>query len=216
MAEFDRHERLYRGAESAERPARPRSSICGAGAIGSHLADGLARAGARRLHLIDRDRVAEGNLGTQVYTRDDIGALKTEALRNHLFRAVGVEAEGTAKELTAANAARLLAGADLVVDAFDHRAARAAVAKYVRAAGGTGVACLHVGLSATGFAEVRWDARYAVPTGVGEDACDVPLARNLVVLAAAVAAEAVLRYLVTGATEDWTVTLGDLAVLRAE
>jgi hypothetical protein len=71
------------------------------------------------------------------------------------------------------------------VDRFDNSAARAAVLATVRAAGAP---CLHAGMSGDGYAEVVWDEHYTVPPDTGADACDYPLARNLVLLAVAVAA----------------------------
>ena len=38
------HEEIYRGAETLAKLAEPRVAICGAGALGSHLADNLAGA----------------------------------------------------------------------------------------------------------------------------------------------------------------------------
>ena len=99
-------------------------TLCGAGALGSHLADNLARQGVRPGKVIDRDRVEEHNVGTQLYGQSEVGAWKVEALRNRLFRAVGVEIEAVAKDLTDRNARGLLKGSGLVIDAFDNAAAR--------------------------------------------------------------------------------------------
>jgi hypothetical protein len=46
--------------------------------------------------------------------------------------------------------------------------------------------------------------------------CDYPLARNLVLLVSAIASELVLRFVLCGAREDWSVTLRDFAVRRLE
>ena len=80
------HERLYRGPEALARLAATRLTLCGAGALGSHLADNLARQGFTRLRVIDRDRVEGHNVGTQLYGEAEVGAWKVEALRNRLFR----------------------------------------------------------------------------------------------------------------------------------
>jgi molybdopterin-synthase adenylyltransferase len=202
------HEQLHRGADALSRLAATRVVLCGAGAVGSHLADNLARQGVTQLTVIDRDRVEEHNVGTQLYGAAEVGAWKVEALRARLFRAAGVEVEAVRAELTERNAARHLAGWGLVVDAFDNATSRRLVQRHCRAAGR---ACLHAGLAAD-YAEVVWDEQYRVPGDAGPDACDYPLARNLVLLAVAVASEAVVRWALTGARQSWTVTLGDLAV----
>ena len=47
---------------------------------------------------------------------------------------------------------------------------------------------------------------------VAGDVCDYPLARNLVLLVVAVASEVLVRFALTGARQDWSVTLGDFAI----
>src|SRR5579871_2044566 len=94
------HEQLYRGPDLLARLRDIRVTLCGAGALGSHLADNFVRQVFRSLRVIDRDRVEEQNIGTQIYLEADIGAWKVDVLRNRIFRAVGVEIEGVCKELT--------------------------------------------------------------------------------------------------------------------
>ncbi len=71
--------------------------------------------------------------------------------------------------------------------------------------------CLHVGLFAD-YAEVIWDETYRVPRDVGLDVCDYPMARNLVLLAVAVASEAVTHFVHDGSKDGWSITLRDLAI----
>lgn len=208
MAGKFHHEQLYRGREALSRLAAARIVLCGAGAIGSNLADNLARQGAANLRVIDGDRVEEHNINTQVWTVDDVGALKAEALRHALYRATGAEAEAVAKELSERNARKLLADADLVVDGFDNHASRALVKAQCAA---LDVPCLHVGLHAD-YAEAIWNEVYRVPADVAGDVCDYPLARNLVLMAVALASETALAFLTTGARESRTFTLRDFAV----
>jgi molybdopterin/thiamine biosynthesis adenylyltransferase len=185
-----------------------RLTLCGAGALGSHLADNLVRQGFGPPRVIDRDRVEAHNVGSQLYGQAEVGAWKVEALRNRLFRAAGVEVEAVAKELSERNARALLRGSDLVVETFDNAASRALVQGQCRA---LGLPCLHVGLFAD-YAEVVWDERYRVPPDGPGDVCDYPLARNLVLLAVAVASEAVVRFALDGRRECWSATLRDFAV----
>ena len=207
-----RHEEQYRGGALLRRLAETRIVLCGAGAVGSNMADTLARQGARCLCVVDMDRVEEVNLGTQLWTRDDVGAFKAEALRNHLFRAVGVEIEAVPKRLVEGNVRKLLSGAELVIDGFDNNASRRLVTEHCAA---TCIPCLHVGLSAE-YAEILWNEGYRVPSDAQGDVCDYPLARNLVLLAVAIAAETVLRFVADGSRESRTVTLRDFAVREVE
>src|SRR5262249_10266738 len=146
------HEQLYRGPDALARLSALRLTLCGAGALGSHLADNLARQGVAALKVIDRDRVEEHNVSTQLYGESDVGAWKGDVLRSRGFRAVGVEVEAVNKELTEKNARALLKGAGLVMDTFDNSASRRLVQEQCRA---LQVPCLHVGLFAD-YAEVVW------------------------------------------------------------
>jgi hypothetical protein len=206
------HERLYRGPEALPRLAGTRLVLCGAGALGSHLADNLVRQGLGLWRVIDRDRVEEHNVSTQLYGDSEVGAWKVETLRTRLFRAAGVEAEAVGKELTERNARSLLNGASLVIETFDNSAARRLVQETCRR---LALPCLHVGLFVD-YAEVVWDEAYRVPADATGDVCDYPLARNLVLLAVAVASEAVVRFVLDGECGHWSVTLRDFTVRPLE
>ena len=212
MAGKFHHEEIYRGPEQLAKLAAVPLILCGAGALGSHLADNLARQGFRQWKVIDRDRVDEHNVGTQLYGESEVGAWKVEALRARLFRAVGVEIEAIPKELTERTARSVFKDNGIVLDAFDNSAARQLVQDRCRA---QGLACLHVGLFAD-YAEVIWDEGYRVPRDAGGDVCDYPLARNLVLLAVAVASEELIRFVLDGARTNWSVTLRDFAVRPLE
>ena len=212
MAGKQHHESLYRGAGAVEKLASVRVTLCGAGALGSNLADTFVRQGFERLRVIDRDRVEEHNIGTQVYGEGDVGAWKVEVLRNHLFRAAGVEIEAERKEFSERSAGKLLKDSEVVIDAFDNSASRRTVQDHCRAAG---VPCLHAGLHAD-YGEVIWDEKYRIPSDAGQDVCDYPLARNLVLLTVAVAAETLVRYVLAGERQNWSITLGDFAVRPLE
>lgn len=206
------HEEIYRGQDALARLARPCVAVCGAGALGSHLADNLARQGFRNLTVIDRDRVEEHNVNTQIYGASDVGAWKVEVLRNRLFRSVEVEIDVVAKELTGRNARSLLKGADIVLDTFDNSDSRRLVQEHCRKAN---IACLHVGLFAD-YCEVVWDRQYRVPKDVEGDVCEYPLARNLVLLAVALASETLIRFILTGEEKSRSATLGDFSVRELE
>ena len=203
------HESLYRGAGAIEILGAARIVICGAGAIGSQLADNLARHGAANLRVIDRDRVEEHNIGTQIFDRAEIGASKAETVAARVFRATGAEIESFNKTLEAKTVAKLLRGADVVVDCLDNSASRSLLTDYCR---GHNLDCLHLGVN-TDYGEAKWNENYLVPADVaGIGACDYPLARNLLLLVVAIGSESLLRCLWTGDKRDWSVTLGDLQI----
>jgi molybdopterin/thiamine biosynthesis adenylyltransferase/rhodanese-related sulfurtransferase len=95
--------------------------VIGAGGLGSAVLQYLAVAGVGRLVIVDHDRVEESNLHRQpIYRMSDVGVAKAQAARQALLAAnpaVGVDA--VCERLTPANAARLIAEVDLVVDAAD-------------------------------------------------------------------------------------------------
>jgi molybdopterin/thiamine biosynthesis adenylyltransferase len=206
------HERLFRGEAEIAKLAKPLVTICGAGALGSHLADNLARQGFCRLRSIDDDRVEEHNVSTQLYGANELGAPKVEVLRNRLFRASEVELDVRAKRLDARSAASLLKDSDFVVDTFDNSASRQAVQNHCRA---EQIDCLHIGLAAD-YAEVVWDEAYQVPPDVAGDVCEYPMARNLVLLAVAIAAESLVRFITIGERKNRSITMGDFAVRELE
>jgi molybdopterin/thiamine biosynthesis adenylyltransferase len=202
------HEQLQRSAEFMRRLGDVKVAVCGAGALGANIVEGLARQGFAQLRVIDRDRIEERNLSTQPYYLSDIGAFKAKILANSLYRALGVKIDARMEELTAANASRLLQDSTLVVDAFDNSVSRRTVKEYCETAD---VACLHAGL-ASGYAEVIWNERYRVPSAAQDDVCDYPLARNLVMLAVAVTCESIIKFVAKAETASFTITLEDLAV----
>jgi molybdopterin/thiamine biosynthesis adenylyltransferase len=202
------HEKLYRSEAAMLRLRELNLLICGGGALGANMLENLARVGCARLKIIDRDRVEEQNLSTQPYHRSDIGAFKAKILASMLYRALGIIVDARAEPLTDANANKLLGGSALIVDTFDNSAARQAIKRYCD---GSSTPCLHVGL-ANGYAEAIWNENYRVPSAAQDDICDYPLARNLVMLAVAVASEAIIAFAVTGERRSFTVTLKDFAV----
>jgi molybdopterin/thiamine biosynthesis adenylyltransferase len=212
MADKFHHETIYRGPEQVAKLVTQQLTICGAGALGSQLADNLARQGFRQLRVIDRDRIEEHNVGTQLYGESEVGAWKVEVLRQRLFRATGVEIDAIRKELSDRSARSLLLHGGLVIDTFDNSSSRRLVQEHCRA---LQLPCLHVGLFAD-YAEVIWDERYRVPQDVDGDVCDYPLARNLVLIAVAVASEVVVQFALTGARQEFSVTLRDFAIKALE
>jgi molybdopterin-synthase adenylyltransferase len=120
--------------------------------------------------------------------------------------------DGRSKELTAANAPQFLRDTNLVIDTFDNSVSRQVLKDYCKDAQ---IPCVHVGL-ASDYAEIIWNDIYRVPSPANDDVCDYPLARNLVLLATAVACESVITFVASGQQQSFTVTLGDFAVKSFE
>jgi hypothetical protein len=202
------HETLYRSDALMRRLREVPVTICGAGALGANLCESLARQGFTSLRVVDRDRVEERNLSTQPYYRSDIGALKAKMLANALYRALGVTVDARSETLTEANVGKLLAGSAVVLDTFDNSVSRRTVQETCMR---DGLPCLHVGL-ASDYAEILWNEVYRVPSASQDDVCDYPLARNLVLLAVAVACETLITFAATGEKRGSTITLSDFAI----
>ncbi|MDX2273097.1 MAG: ThiF family adenylyltransferase [Cyanobacteriota bacterium] len=202
------HEQLYRSMTVMSRLRQQPVVIGGAGSLGSNIAENLARSGWGQLTVIDRDRIEQRNLSTQPYYQSDVGAFKAKILANSLYRAIGIPIATDTRELTADNTPQLLGNQAWLIDTFDNSVARRAVAEHCRR---TGQPCLHVGLAAD-YAEVIWDPLYRVPSEAQDDICDYPLARNLVLLAVAVACESLTHFLMTNEASSYTITLRDLSV----
>ena len=111
--------------------------LVGCGGIGSPALQYLAAAGIGRLTLIDDDKVEASNLQRQtIFSLADLGRSKADAAADwvrHFDLALAVHAR--AERITAANAATLIAGADVVLDGCDNFATRLAVSDACVAAG---------------------------------------------------------------------------------
>ncbi len=108
------------GKEAQARFSAATVAVCGLGGLGSNVAIALARAGVGKLILLDFDRVDLTNLHRQQYRADQIGRYKTEAMAENLGRiAPYTELVTHTVRLDRDNAPGLLAGADVVCEAFD-------------------------------------------------------------------------------------------------
>lgn len=132
-AELDRYARqiilpAFGGAGQAKLKAA-HVAVIGAGGIGCPAITYLAAAGIGRLTIIDDDVVELSNLQRQpLFTDTDIGAGKAE-VATAVARRINphVEAVAAARRIDDANAATVLAGADLILDGCDNFATRLAV-----------------------------------------------------------------------------------------
>lgn len=114
------------GGPGQQKLKAARVALVGVGGLGAPAALYLAAAGVGRLALIDDDTVALSNLQRQVlFSTADIGQAKTAAAAARLAALnPHVAIEPVAARLTAANAAALLAGADVILDGSDSFATR--------------------------------------------------------------------------------------------
>ncbi|MHC4948288.1 MAG: ThiF family adenylyltransferase [Planctomycetota bacterium] len=128
MTDLDRYHRQMLlpgiGETGQRRLAASRVLIVGCGALGSVIADCLARAGVGRLRIVDRDVVELTNLQRQVlYTEDDVARAmpKAEAARAAIARINGqVEVEARVEDFDHRNAERHAEGADAILDGLDN------------------------------------------------------------------------------------------------
>jgi adenylyltransferase/sulfurtransferase len=116
------------GADGQRRLAQASVAIIGCGAMGSALANNLARAGVGRLRVIDRDFVEINNLQRQtLYSEADAASATPKAIAAAMrLRAVNsdIVVEPVVSDFTAENALDLLEGVDLALDGTDNFEAR--------------------------------------------------------------------------------------------
>ena len=147
------------GEEGQGRIRAARVVLVGCGALGTVIADSLARAGIGRLTIVDRDIVEITNLQRQVlFDERDVerGTPKAIAAREKLARINSeVEVEAIVEDFNHTNAERIASlGCDLILDGLDNFQARyllndLSVSRgvpyvYGGAVGTTGMACVFI------------------------------------------------------------------------
>jgi adenylyltransferase/sulfurtransferase len=112
------------GREGQERLGKKTATVIGCGALGSHIAGHLARAGVGRLVLADRDFVEWHNLPRQtLYSEADAaaGVPKAVAAARRLRQINSlVEINEHVVDVNADTVENLIAGADVVLDGADN------------------------------------------------------------------------------------------------
>jgi len=97
-----------------------RVGIAGAGGLGSNCAVALARSGVGTLVLSDFDIIEEANLNRQYYFSDQIGMVKTVALKENITRInPDVFVIIHQKKLDRINIPEIFSKCDVIVEAFD-------------------------------------------------------------------------------------------------
>ena len=97
-----------------------RVGIAGAGGLGSNCAVALARSGVGTIVLSDFDVIEEQNLNRQYYFTDQVGMMKTVALKENIARTnPDVFVIIHQKKLDKLNIPDIFSGCDVIVEAFD-------------------------------------------------------------------------------------------------
>lgn len=137
------------GSAGQARLAAARVLVVGAGGLGCAVLPYLAAAGVGRLLLADPDVVEETNLHRQpLFRMSDLGHSKVAAARAALAGLnPQVEVEALALRVTPANAAALVARADVVLDAADSLAVTYVLSDACQAAGTALVSASVLGLA---------------------------------------------------------------------
>lgn len=140
------------GAAGQAKLAAASVLVVGAGGLGCPVLQYLAGAGVGRITIVDFDVVEETNLHRQpLYGMPDIGQAKALAARRTLLRFnPQIAVEAVAERLTPQNATRLVAGADVIVDAADSFAVTYILSDACQVAGKPLVSASVLGL--TGYA----------------------------------------------------------------
>lgn len=173
--------------------------ICGAGAIGSNLAEALTvdLHGEHEVTVLDFDTVEERNVrvGTQFYFREQIGMTKTEALQYNIYKAHEREIKVMQEELSEDNDV-LLTGYDLIIDCFDNFKARHLVQMQWDFSKDGVNEVLHVGFSDQMTFAIEWAENYYVPDDItsGIDICEMQGAASFVKFVASLASLVVQNY----------------------
>lgn len=112
------------GREGQERLAHATALVVGVGALGSVIANTLARSGVGKLRIVDRDYIEWNNLQRQViYTEEDVRQRlpKAIAAKNHLSAANSdIQIEAEIADVDHRNIERLCQGVDVIVDGTDN------------------------------------------------------------------------------------------------
>ena len=137
------------GYAGQQRLAAASVCIVGSGGLGSPIASRMAGMGVGRIRLVDRDVVELSNLHRQtLFAESDVGRVKVEAAAERL-RAMnsGIRIEALPLSVGEHNAADVVGGCDVVIDALDSVAARYALNRACVRAGVPFVTGAAVGVS---------------------------------------------------------------------
>ena len=125
MARYARQATLREIGEDGQRKLLASTvAVVGCGALGTHIADGLVRAGVGRVRVIDRDFVELSNLQRQIlFDEEDVAAGLPKAVAAAAkLREINsqVEVEPVVTDVNPDSVEALLGDADLVLDGTDN------------------------------------------------------------------------------------------------
>ncbi len=110
------------GDDEQEKLKQAKVIIAGSGGLGSPAAIYLAAAGVGTIRIVDHDKVELSNLNRQILHWDkDIGRNKVDSAAEKLNQLnPRIKIEAVQETIDEANASRLVAGFDLIVDGLDN------------------------------------------------------------------------------------------------
>lgn len=172
MREKDVRTAILLGEDGIECLRQASVAVVGLGGVGGYAAEAIARAGARRIVLVDFDLVQGSNINRQlIATTETIGISKAELFRGRIS-SIDPEIEIVACEVfaDATNYAEVLSGVDYLIDAIDSLEAKIGLLEYA----------YHHGISAVSVfgAGNRLDPSYIRSADLAETA-GCPLARRV-------------------------------------
>ncbi|MEF8874519.1 MAG: ThiF family adenylyltransferase [Candidatus Thermoplasmatota archaeon] len=114
------------GKEGQSKISDSSVAVFGLGALGSSIADALARTGVGELKLVDRDFVEISNLNHQIlYDEKDLGKPKAEAAVERVEEVNSeIEVQGKVVDINPNNVEDLIEDVDLVMDGADNMEVR--------------------------------------------------------------------------------------------
>lgn len=203
------HEEIERGKNELREIRETMIISLGAGAIGSNLVVELSRQGCEYLGAVDFDRVEEHNIGTQAFRIEhDLGQLKTTVLDDIIFEATNGRLDLYNMQIDS-NKIHRIDSTGIWVCSFDNHPSRALVNEYALS---KNIDLLQVGL-AEGFSEITWAEHYVpAPQPEGLDVCEYPMTRNLIMMTVSLAAEVLVRYILTGVKANYIVHFGEYEI----
>lgn len=180
-------------------------TIVGVGALGSHLVM-LARNWPVIIRVVDFDRIEAKNVQSQFHTRMGQGKNKAKALQSAMHGMFKIQIQAMSTKLMGNNRVPLLSESDLIIDCTDNFKARDIIQEYCE---DIDLPCLHGCLSADGtLARVVWTEHFKPDKEDSENDVTCEDGANLPfhVLAAAMMAQIIQRYLESGIKQSWQLT----------
>ena len=134
-----RYERNLGAITHQEQEKLKTSRVCliGCGGLGGYLAEFLGRLGVGHISAVDADHFEVTNLNRQIMAREDnLGTSKAESVKERMAQVNPcVSVQAIEVTLTAANAAQILSGHDIVLDGLDNIPTRLVLQRVCRELG---------------------------------------------------------------------------------